>query len=168
MRVLCSSRGGHGHVLVPEPQLPVLQLYEPCQRERPGQPLGRAAHALHVQLLRVHDHRLPRLQPVDADGPVLRVLGVLAPDDDLRERDLGAAFERDHGLAMLLQLQQPCGRQRHHMSQQQDGLHVLPHRHREHAGIRHGCVILIMFQLQSMPLRPRGNSIVLRRGLQAE
>ena len=130
-----NTRLGHGCVLVPKPKLPVLQLYEPCQRERPGQPLGRELDALHVQLLRVHRNRLPGVRPVDAHGPVLHVLGVLAPDDDLCGRDLGAVFERHHRLSVFLQLQQPRGRQRHGVGQQQDGVHALPHRHGEHAGV---------------------------------
>lgn len=125
----------HGDVYVPEPELPVLQLHEPCQRERPGEPLGRAVDALHVLVLRVHDHRLPGLRPVDAHRPVLHVLGMLAPDDDLCGRDLGAAFERHHGLSVLLQLRKPRGRQRHGVGKQQDGVHGLPHRHGEHAGV---------------------------------
>ena len=68
-------RCGHGHILVPEPELPVLLVHESGQRERAGQPLRRALDALHVQLLRVHDHRLPGLRPIDAHGPVLHVLG---------------------------------------------------------------------------------------------
>lgn len=130
--------------------------------------LSGALDALHVQLLRVHRNRLPGVRPVDARGPVLHVLGVLAPDDDLCGRDLGAAFERHHGLSVLPQLRQPRGRQRHGVGQQQDGIHLLPHRHDGHAWICHCCVILIMLQLQSMLLRPRGNSIVLRHGLQSE
>ena len=65
--------------------------------------------ALHVQLLRGHDAGLPWVRPVDADGPVLLLLGVLVAHGDLRGFNLGAAFERDLGFAVLLQLQQPCG-----------------------------------------------------------
>ena len=133
-------RGGHGLVLVPEPELPVLQLHEPGECQWPGQPLWRALDALHVQLLRVHDDRLPGLRPIHAHGPVLHVLGVLAPDDDLRGRHLGAAHERHHGFSVLLQLRQPRRRQRHGLGEQQDGVHVLPHRHGEHAGVCHGGV----------------------------
>ena len=95
-------RGGHGRVLVPELQLPVLLLHEPRERERSGQPLRRALDALHVLVLRLHDDRLPGLQPVDADGPVLHVLGVQLAHDDPCRCDLDAAFERNHGLAVLL------------------------------------------------------------------
>lgn len=48
-------RGRHGHVLVPEPDLPVLHLHEPRKRVGPGKPARCAVDALYVQLLRVHD-----------------------------------------------------------------------------------------------------------------
>ncbi len=131
-------RDQHGGLLVFELQLPVLQLHEPCERGRPGQPLGRALDALHVQLLCVHDDRLPGLRSVHADGPVLHVLGVQQANEDLRGRDLGAAFERNLGLAvLLLVLHIARRRQRHRVGQQQDGVHLLPHRHREHSGVHY-------------------------------
>ena len=84
----------------------------------------------------LHDDRLPGLRPIAPDRPVLHVLGVLAHDDDLRGPDLGAAFERNHGLAvLLLVLHIARRRQRHDVGQKQDGLHLLPHRHGEHSGV---------------------------------
>ena len=49
-------RGGHGRLLVLELQLPVLLVHEPGQRKRPGQPVGRALHALHVLVVRRCSH----------------------------------------------------------------------------------------------------------------
>ncbi|MGI6590327.1 MAG: hypothetical protein ACOX1O_01745 [Eggerthellaceae bacterium] len=95
-------RGRHGLVLVPEPDLPVLHLHEPRKRVGPGKPARCAVDALHVLVVRVHHDRLPGLRPVHIDGSVLHVLGMLAHDDDLRGLHLGAAHERDHGLAVLL------------------------------------------------------------------
>lgn len=131
-------RCGHGHILVPEPELPVLLVHESGQRERAGQPLRRALDALHVQLLRVHDHRLPGLRPIDAHRPVLHVLGVQQAHHDLRELDLGASLERHHGLAvLLLVLHVAGGWQRHRVGQQQDGVHVFQNRCCSHAGVCH-------------------------------
>ena len=95
-------RERHGGLLVFELQLPVLLVHQSGECERPGQPLGRALDALHVQLLRVHDDRLPGLRPVGADGPVLHVLGLQQARHDLCECDMGIAFGRPHGLAVLL------------------------------------------------------------------
>lgn len=131
-------RCGHGHILVPEPELPVLLVHESGQRERAGQPLRRALDALHVQLLRVHDHRLPGLRPIDVHGPVLHVLGVQQAHHDLRELDLGASLERHHGLAMLLLVLHVAGGwQRYRVGQQQDGVHVFQNRCCSHAGVCH-------------------------------
>ncbi len=41
-------RGGHGHVLVFDPELPVLLAHEPCKHFRLGEPLGCAVDELHV------------------------------------------------------------------------------------------------------------------------
>lgn len=38
--------------------------------------------------------------------------------------DVGAAFERDLRLAVLLQLQEPCGRQWHGLVELEHGIHV--------------------------------------------
>ena len=54
---------------------------------------------------------------------------------------LGAADERPHRVSvLLLVLHVARWRQRHRMGQQQDCVHVLPHRHGEHAGVHHDSV----------------------------
>lgn len=131
-------RSRYGHVLVPEPDLPVLHLHEPRERRGSRQPLRRALHALHVQFLRIHNDRLPGLRPVAPDGPVLHVLGILAPHDHLCGLDVGAAFEWNLGVAvLLLVLYVSCWWEWHRVGQQQDGIHILPHRHGEHAWVYH-------------------------------
>lgn len=87
----------------------------------------------------IHDDRLPGLRPIAPDGPAPHVLGVLAPNDHLCGLDVGAANERDLWLAvLLLVLDFARGRKRHGVGQQQDSVHVLLHRHGEHAGILDG------------------------------
>ena len=63
---------------------------------------------------------------------------MLAPHDRLRGPDVGAAFEWDLGLAvLLLVLHVTRERKRHGVGLQQDGIHVLPRRHGEHAWAYH-------------------------------
>ena len=89
----------------------------------------------------LHHDRLPWLRPLDAHGPVLRVPGMQEHDDYLRGQHVDAAFERPDGVAALpLVLHVTRQRQRHRMGQQQDGLHVLSHRHGKHARVHHGDV----------------------------
>ena len=108
-----------------------------------GQPPGRALDAIHVRLVRGCHVGLPGVRPVASDGSVLHVLGVLAPHDHLRGLDVGAAFERNHGIAvLLLVLHKPGWREWHRVGQQQDGVHVLPHRHCEHARVHDGGLVL--------------------------
>ena len=87
-----------------------LLVHEPHEREWPGQSLGRALDALHVQLLRLHDDRLPWVRPVDAHGPVLHVLGVQQAHDHPGRCELGSSYERYHGLAVLLLVLDFAGR----------------------------------------------------------
>ena len=53
--------------------------------------------------------------PGEEKGPVLLLLGVRVAHDNLCGFDLGAAFERGFGLAVLLQLQQLGGREWHNV-----------------------------------------------------
>ena len=86
---------------------------------------GRVAPCAH--LVRGHAH-----------GPVLHVFGVQQAHDHPGRRELGAAFERDHGIpVLLLVLHVARRRKRYGVGQQQDCVHVLPHRHGEHTGVHH-------------------------------
>ena len=103
-----------------------------------GQPPGRALDAIHVRLVHGCHVGLPGVRPVASDGSVLHVLGVLAPHDHLCGLDVGAAYERNLWLAVLLLVLDLAGRwQWHGVCQQQDGIHVLPHRHGERARVCH-------------------------------
>ena len=77
----------------------------------------------------------------DAHGFVLHVFWLKQAHDHPGRCELGAAFERDLGFAvLLLVLHVARWRQRHRMGQQQDCVHVLPHRHGEYAGVHHDSV----------------------------
>ena len=94
-------RGGHGDVLVSEPELPVLLVHQPGECGRLGQPLGRALDALHVQLLRLRDDRLPcGFDPSTLTDLFYTFSGCSQAHDHPGRRKLGAADERDHGLAV--------------------------------------------------------------------
>ena len=100
----------HGIVLVPEPDLPVLQLLEPRDHHRAGQPLRRALDALYLLVLCGNHAGLPRIRPVRLDRSLLLLRRLRVAHDDLRRFDVDAAFERHQRVAVFLQLPKPCRR----------------------------------------------------------
>lgn len=115
----------------------------PDPSRTPRQPLRRYVDALHILVLLCADvARLQGLRPVGADGPVLHVRWGVRTRGHLRRLHVGATIKRGFGGLVLLQPPQPGRRERHGMVQLSHFVHVLPHRHGEHARLFDGTMIV--------------------------